>query len=197
MAKKFTQLEIVLATHNSGKIKEFDSALTPLGIKLLFVNDTNIGEPEETGTSFIENAALKAAAASRMTNKPALADDSGLVIRALNGHPGINSKRWAESCGGFSLAFRKLETLLKNIEDKSAYFECALALCWPDGRNKTFVGKVHGHLTFPPRGLNGFGYDPIFEPEGFMQTFGEMGAQQKQTISHRARAIEELVKAYI
>lgn len=197
MTKNFNQLEIVLATHNSGKIKEFDSALTPLGIKLLFVSDINLDEPEETGTSFIENAVLKAAAASRLTNKPALADDSGLVIPALNGHPGINSRRWAESCGGFPSAFIKLESLLKDLQDKSAYFECALALHWPDGKNEVFVGKIHGHLTFPPRGLNGFGYDSIFEPEGFIQTFGEMSAIQKQSFSHRARAIKELVKAYI
>jgi XTP/dITP diphosphohydrolase len=197
MLKSLNQVEIVLATHNSGKVKEFDSALTPLGVKLLLVSDTNIDEPEETGTSFIENAVLKAAAASRLTNHPALADDSGLIIPALEGHPGINSKRWAESCGGFPSAFTKLEFLLKDIHDKSAYFECALALYWPNGRNEVFVGKIHGNLSFPPRGFNGFGYDPIFEPEGFIQTFGEMGAQKKQTISHRARAIEKLVKAYL
>jgi XTP/dITP diphosphohydrolase len=197
MTKSLNQLEIVLATHNSGKIKEFDSALTPLRLKLLSVSDTHLDEPEETGASFIENAVLKAAAASRRTSKPALADDSGLVIPSLNGHPGINSKRWAESCSGFPSAFTKLESLLKGIQDKSAYFECALALYWPDGKNEVFVGKIHGNLTFPPRGLNGFGYDPIFEPEGFIQTFGEMSAQQKQLISHRARAIEELVKAYL
>ncbi|MBL0941283.1 MAG: RdgB/HAM1 family non-canonical purine NTP pyrophosphatase [Alphaproteobacteria bacterium] len=197
MAKNLNQLEIVLATHNRGKIKEFDSALTPLGVKLLFVSDTRIDEVEETGASFIENAVLKAAAASRLTNKPALADDSGLIIPALNGHPGINSKRWAESCGGFTAAFTKLESLLKSVPDKSAYFECALALYGPEGLNKVFVGKIHGNLTFPPRGLNGFGYDSIFMPEGFTQTFGEMDAQQKQTISHRANAIEKLIKAYL
>ena len=189
----FQGSELILATHNQVKIPELRMPLEPFGIKVQSAAALALPEVEETGTTFIDNALIKARHVAKLTNKPSLGDDTGLVIPSLNGKPGLHSGRWAKECGGFHNAWAKLEELLQN-KDKSAYFECAIALVWPDGHSETFFGTIHGHLDFPPRGRDVKNYDPIFVPKGYSQTFAEMSFTEKQRISHRAIAMTKLIK---
>ena len=188
---------LVVASHNKGKVREIEELLVPHGLAVAGAGALGITEPEETGTSFAENAKLKAEAAMEASGLPALADDSGLCVAALDGAPGIYSARWAGEAKDFRLAMRRVEDEMNKSgnPDKRAYFVCALALAAPGATTEVFEGRVHGALTFPPRGDKGFGDDPIFVPEGHRFTFGEMDAAAKHAISHRARAFEKFARA--
>ena len=195
MARSFTEPKLVLATHNPGKVVEIAALLEPFGVEVVSAGELGLAEPEETEATFEGNARLKAHAAARAANLPALSDDSGLAVSGLDGAPGIYSARWAGPGKDFSVAMARVETELGDNPDRSAHFVCALTLAWPDGHDETFVGNVHGALTFPPRGEHGFGYDPIFVAKGHAQTFGEMDPAQKHAMSHRADAFSQLVAA--
>lgn len=183
---------IVLASHNPGKVREIGELLQPFGLKVVSAASLGLPEPEETGLTFAANAELKALAAAIGSKLPALADDSGLVVRALAGAPGIHSARWAGPEKDFGHAMRRIEQALGEEEDRAAAFVCALALAWPDGSCEVFEGRIDGRLVFPPRGEHGFGYDPIFLPDGEAETFGEMEPARKHAMSHRARAFVQL-----
>jgi len=187
---------LVIASHNPGKVREIEDLLRPLGIAVVGAAALGLAEPEEIGHTFAENAALKARAAAAAANLPALADDSGLAVAALEGAPGIYSARWAGPTKDFAIAMRKVEEALKGKQDRRAKFVAALALAWPDGRCAVFEGEVEGTLAWPPRGTKGFGYDPIFVPDGHTITFGEMEPAKKHGMSHRARAFAKLVRAW-
>ena len=198
MARVFNDSELVVATHNAGKAKEIADLLGPYVAKFYTAGDLDLPEPEETEDTFIGNAELKALAAAKASGKPALADDSGLSVAALGGDPGIYSARWAVKDDGsrdFYFAMEKVEEALGEAEDRSAAFICVLSLAWPDGHVETFEGRVDGHLEFPPRGEKGFGYDPIFVPQGYDVTFAEMDPEEKHGISHRADAFKKLVQS--
>ena len=188
-------LKLVAATHNPGKAKELH-ALLDGRFEVLTAGALGIPEPDETETTFVGNALLKARHAADHSGHVALADDSGLSVAALDGAPGIYSARWAGPEKDFALAMGKVEERLSEThsDDKAAWFTCALAVAWPDGPGVVVQGEVHGRLAFPPRGDRGFGYDPIFVPEGHGQTFGEMEPALKDSLSHRTRAFE-LLKA--
>jgi XTP/dITP diphosphohydrolase len=201
---------LVIATHNRGKLWEMQALLAPYGIDAVSAGELGLPEPEETATTFADNAVLKARAAALAAQLPALADDSGLCIDALNGAPGLHSARWAEvEPGGardFAAAIEKVEAALKTAGAAPpfhAHFISALALAWPNGEIDSFEGRVDGTLVFPPRGTKGFGYDPIFLPDGLARTFGEMMMDEKQAIpsdgspalSHRARAFQAFARA--
>ena len=190
---------LVVASHNQGKVREIKALLGPHGIEPVGAGDLGLAEPEETGASFAENAELKARAAAIASKLPALADDSGLSVNALDGAPGIYSARWAGPEKDFGVAMARVEheLLNKGARDFSAKFVCALSLVSPSGETRTFEGEIHGHLTFPPRGQLGFGYDPIFVPQGWDQTFGEIDPHKKNAMSHRARAFEKLLHSGI
>lgn len=183
--------ELVIASHNKGKIAEFKNMLEPLGVTIYSADDLNLPDVEETGCTFAENAQLKAEALSDLTQKPCLADDSGLCVDALNGAPGVYSARYAPN-RNFSLAMDKLLEELQNSSsnDWSAHFSCVLALKTPNQPTRFFEGRIDGKITPNRRGDNGFGYDPIFIPEGFTQTFAEMSSSDKAAVSHRGRAIK-------
>ena len=187
--------QLVVASHNPGKVREIKALLGPHGIEPVGAGDLGLPEPEETGTTFAANAELKACAAALASGHFALADDSGLSLAALDGAPGIYSARWAGPTKDFSIAMTRIERELreKAATDYSAHFTCALSLCSPHGEMQTFIGEVHGHLTFPPRGAHGFGYDPIFSADGMDITFAEMEPRAKHAISHRAKAFEKLL----
>lgn len=185
---------LVVASHNAGKIVEIEELLAPYAIAALGAAALGLPEPEETGQTFEENAALKARAAAEASGLVALADNSGLVVPALGGAPGIYSARWAGPEKNFRLAMARVEREL-GPQDRRAHFVAVLALAWPDGEEALFRGEAHGNLTFPPRGTRGFGYDPIFVPDGYAETFGEMDPALKHQISHRARAFAKLVAA--
>jgi XTP/dITP diphosphohydrolase len=189
---------LVVASHNPGKIAEIAALLAPYGIATVGAAALGLAEPEETGASFEANAALKAEAAAAASGMPALADDSGLVVPALGGVPGIHSARWAGSCRDFRAAMARVARELGE-KDRRAHFVAVLALARPPqdrgGETALFRGEVHGHFEFPPRGTRGFGYDPIFVPDGYAETFGEMDPQLKHRISHRAQAFARLVEA--
>lgn len=187
---------LVAATHNPGKAKEI-AALLDGRFEVVAAGALGLGEPDETETTFVGNAVLKARTAADASGLPALADDSGLSVRALGGAPGIFSARWAGPEKDFALAMRKVEERLEeaHADDRFAWFTCALAVAWPDGPCVAVEGRVEGRLTFPGRGTKGFGYDPIFIPEGYDTTFGEMDPAAKDAISHRARAFEKLKAA--
>ena len=187
---------LVIASHNPGKVREIEDLLRPLGIAVVGAAALGLIEPEETGHTFAENAALKARTAAEAAKLPALADDSGLAVAALDGAPGIYSARWAGPAKDFSFAMRKVEEALQGKADRSAKFVAALALAWPDGRCEVFEGEVDGALVWPPRGAKGFGYDPMFVPAGYAITFGEMEPAKKHEMSHRARAFAKLVAAW-
>ncbi len=189
----FTGGRLVIASHNPGKVREIADLLEPYGASVTSAGELGLPEPDETGASFAENAALKAAAAAATTGLAALADDSGLAVLALGGEPGIYSARWAGPARDFSYAMRKLEKAMAGKADRRACFVCALALAWPDGHVEIFEGVVDGTLVWPPRGNRGFGYDPVFLPNGRSETFGEMGPEEKHEISHRADAFRKLV----
>ncbi len=195
MARRFDGGRLVIASHNPGKVKEIGDLLRPYGAEAIAAGELGLAEPEETGSTFAENAELKALAAARQANLPALADDSGLAVDALDGRPGIRSARWAGPDKDFAVAMRRVEDELGGAAERGARFVCALALAWPDGHCETFEGEVKGSLVWPPRGTRGFGYDPIFVPNGFDLTFGEFGPEAKHAISHRADAFRKLVEA--
>jgi XTP/dITP diphosphohydrolase len=190
---------LIVASHNPGKVREIKALLGPHGIDPVSAKELGLPEPEETGASFAANAELKARAAADAGHHPALADDSGLWVDALDGAPGIYSARWAGPTKDFRVAMTRVEKELleRKARDYSAKFVCALSLAMPHGEIKTFEGEIHGHLTFPPKGLLGFGYDPIFIADGFEQTFGEIDPHVKNAMSHRARAFEKLLHSGI
>ena len=192
MARPFTGDRLVIASHNPGKVEEISALLAPFAIDTVSAAALGIAEPEETGDSFEANAALKAKAAADASGLPAIADDSGLVIPALGGAPGIYSARWAGPAQDFRFAMGRVHRELGD-QDRSARFVAVLALAWPDGDLELFRGEVAGKLVWPPRGERGFGYDPIFVPEGGVATFGEIDPAQKHRISHRARAFAKVV----
>ncbi|MFC7049778.1 RdgB/HAM1 family non-canonical purine NTP pyrophosphatase [Emcibacter nanhaiensis] len=207
MARKFREHKLVVASHNPGKVREISELLHPFGVEVYSAEELNLTEPEETGATFLENAELKARSAASESGLVALADDSGLVVPPLGGIPGIYSARYAvrpdtgerDFDYGMEKLTRELED--KHIEKRSAHFSCALSLAWPpseeepEGHAESFEGRVYGTLVWPPRGENGFGYDPIFEADGYHQTFGEMDPEEKHDISHRADAFRKLIKA--
>ncbi len=192
---------LVIATHNKGKVREINDLLAPFGVSVKSALDMDLPEPEETENSFIGNALLKARAAASVSGMTALADDSGLEVFALGSEPGIYSARWAENPQtkerDFAYAMNKVKNRLETLKtsDYSARFVCVLALVSPDGEEQVFEGEVRGHLEFPPRGENGFGYDPIFVANGESITFGEMDAAKKHKMSHRADAFKKLVNS--
>jgi len=194
-ARRFTGGRLVVATHNPGKLVEIAELLSPFGVAVLGAAALGLREPDETGASFEANAELKARAAAEASNLPALADDSGLVVPALGGAPGIYSARWAGAERDFGRAMARVERDLAGKRDRRAHFVAALALAWPDAHTETFGGEVHGTLTWPPRGERGFGYDPMFVPAGETLTFGEMEPATKHAMSHRAQAFRKLVVA--
>ncbi|MGY8985045.1 MAG: RdgB/HAM1 family non-canonical purine NTP pyrophosphatase [Sphingomonadales bacterium] len=194
MARQFSGDKIVVASHNAGKVKEIGELLNQLKVDPISAGDLNLPEPEETGLTFIENSELKALASALGSNLPSLADDSGLVVPSLGGYPGIYSARWAGPKKDFKLAMKKVMEELGG-KDRSAFFVCALSLAWPDGHTETFEGKVHGSLIWPMRGKKGFGYDPIFKPNGFEVSFAEMDPLKKHAMSHRANAFKLLLGA--
>lgn len=192
---------LVIATHNRGKLAEITALLSPLGIAVVSAASLGLPEPAETEDSFAGNALLKAEAAASGSGLPALADDSGLCVAALGGAPGVHTADWAETGAGrdWMLAMQKVENRLQDLgpgASRAARFHSALALAFPDGRHFIFEGEVDGHLVWPPRGSNGFGYDPMFVPDGHRQTFGEMDPAEKHAMSHRARAFEKLLAAW-
>ncbi len=197
---------IVAATHNAGKLREIAELLAPHRVEVVGAAALSLAEPEETGETFRDNAALKAEAAARATGEPALADDSGLCVAALGDAPGIYSARWAGESKDFAAAMARVERELLAAgapRPWRGHFVSALALAWPDGRTETFEGRIDGDLVFPPRGTAGFGYDPIFKPDGHDRTFGEMTSEEKHgvpvdgslALSHRARAFQTFAKA--
>jgi XTP/dITP diphosphohydrolase len=198
---------LVIATHNPGKLLEMRGLLAPYGVEAVSAGERGLAEPEETGTTFRENARIKAGAAAQASGVPAFADDSGLVVEALDGAPGIYSARWAGPDKDFSSAMQKVENELaaRGAADPSqrrAHFISALCVAWPDGHVEDFEGRVDGTLVWPPRGDKGFGYDPMFLPDGYAKTFGEMNGHEKHGmppfgvgLSHRARAFIKLAEA--
>ncbi|MDF1631626.1 RdgB/HAM1 family non-canonical purine NTP pyrophosphatase [Mycoplana sp. MJR14] len=208
--RKLDTRTIVVASHNAGKIREIRDLIGPLGFTAKSAADLNFVEPDETGTTFEENAAIKALASAKAAGMPALSDDSGLVIDALGGAPGVYTANWAEKDDGsrdFAMAMGKVEKALSEKgasapADRTARFVSVLCLAWPDGHTEIFRGEIEGTVVWPPRGSQGFGYDPIFQPEGHGVTFGEMRAEEKhgwkpgqaQALSHRARAFKRFVE---
>ena len=195
MARLCKEPKLVLATHNPGKVVEIAALVKPFGIEVVSAGELDLPEPEETETTFEGNARLKAHAAAKASGLPALADDSGLSVGALDGAPGIYSARWAGPTKDFGIAMDRVRAELGDNPSRDAMFICALTLAWPDGHDETFLGTITGALTFPAKGEHGFGYDPIFVPTGFSQTFGEMDPAKKHAMSHRAHAFEQLVAA--
>ena len=197
MARRFAGKTLVVASHNPGKVVEINDLLSQFSVNTISASSLDLDEPEETGKTFVENALLKAEAAAMAANLPALADDSGLVVDALGGRPGIYSARWARPAKDFGAAMQRVESelVLAGNHDRSAHFVCVLALAWPDGHAETFEGRVYGALVWPGRGDKGFGYDPVFVPDGFDITFGEMEPQRKHDMSHRSVAFTRLVDA--
>lgn len=193
--RKVTTGRLVIASHNPGKVSEIAELLAPFGVQVVSAGELGLPEPKETGKTFVENAELKALAAARATGLAALADDSGLSVEALGGDPGIFSARWAGPAKDFGYAMKRIEKALEGKDDRAAHFVCALSLAWPDGHVESFEGFVHGSLVWPPRGSRGFGYDPMFLPNGQAETFGEMEPEAKHAISHRAEAFRLLVDA--
>ena len=191
---------LIIATHNPGKLREIEELVAPFGIDVVSAGELGLPEPEETGASFAENAAIKARAAVEGSGHAALADDSGLAIEALGGRPGIHSARWAGPGKDFAAAMARAQRELvkasqeTGTENRRAAFVCALCLAYPDGREEVFEGRIEGRLVWPPRGTRGFGYDPMFQAEGHEVTFGEMEPAEKHKISHRARAFAKLVR---
>jgi XTP/dITP diphosphohydrolase len=194
---------LVIATHNAGKLKEIAALLAPYGLECMSAGALGLPEPEETGTTFVENALIKARAAAQAAQLPALADDSGLSVTALGGRPGVYTADWAERQRfegppgrDWYMAMGKVEGLLAeqgDDVDRSAWFSCVLAIAWPDGETAVYDGRINGTLTWPPRGTLGFGYDPVFVPQGRVLTFAEIDPAEKHRISHRADAFAKLV----
>lgn len=201
MARKLTG-PVVIATHNPGKLREMRELLAPYGIEAQSAGELGLGEPEETGKTFAANARIKAEAAAKATGKVAFADDSGLVVEALGGEPGIHSARWAGPDKDFRGAMNRIQTLLvekgaKEPAQRRCHFIAALCLAWPDGHTEEFEGRVDGVVAWPPRGEKGFGYDPLFLPDGFDITFGEMAAEEKHGLPPRGKALSHRARAFI
>jgi XTP/dITP diphosphohydrolase len=199
MHRRLTRGErIVLASHNQGKVREVGALLAPRGIAVVSAGELGLPEPAETEDSFLGNACIKALAAARAAGMPAIADDSGFSVAALNGDPGVRTADWAMQPDGsrdYAKAMAEVARLAApHAADRSAWFTCALVLGWPDGHTEGFEGKVHGTWVHPPRGARGFGYDPIFVPAGHAETFGEMDPALKHRISHRAAAFAQLAE---
>jgi XTP/dITP diphosphohydrolase len=213
--RKLEAGKLVIASHNAGKVREIRELLGPYGIEPVSAAELDLPEPDEIGTTFIDNADLKARAAADLSGLPALADDSGICVEALGDRPGIFSARWAmadpsvspEASPGEVNGERDFNRAMQRVRDelealgpeasRNAHFVCALALCWPDGHCEWFEGRVDGTIAWPPRGTNGFGYDPIFVPAGGEQTFGEIEPDAKHAMSHRADAFRKLVAALL
>ena len=196
--RKLAPGKLVIASHNPGKVREIKALLGPFGVEPVSAADLDLPEPEETGVTFVANAELKALQAADLSGLPALADDSGLCVEALNGDPGIFSARWAGESKDFAVAMQRVEDKLAALPPETgrdAHFVCALALAWPDGHVEWFEGRVDGVLVWPPRGDKGFGYDPVFVPHGHDLTCGEMEPEAKHAMSHRADAFRQLVAA--
>lgn len=194
-ARQLKENTIVIASHNSGKVAEFAHLLKPWRVECVSAQELMLPEPVENGTTFADNAILKARAAAYESQLPALADDSGLSVNALGGFPGIYSARWAGPARDFQMAMEKVERKLLHHSDRRASFICTLALAWPDEKLEVFEGQIEGTVIWPPRGTRGFGYDPMFVATGMQQTFGEIHPEIKQTDSHRSRAFFKLAKA--
>ncbi len=197
--RKFTGDQLVVATHNAGKLEEMQALLAPFGVKITSNADYGLPEPEETEDTFVGNARIKAHAAAQATGLPAVADDSGISVDALDGAPGVYTADWAETPDGrdFVMAMTKTHDALeaKNAPyPRKAQFNCTLVLAWPDGHDEVFSGIMPGQVVWPMRGTNGHGYDPIFQPDGYAQTCGEMDRWEKNKISHRGLAVAALVK---
>ncbi len=197
MARIFREKRLVIASHNRGKVREIAHLLRPFDVDGVPAASLGLEEPEENGKSFAENARIKAVAAASAGGMPALADDSGLVVPALSGDPGIRSARWAGPERDFFQAMAEVERRLSqgDGDDRMAHFTSALCIAWPDGHVEAFAGRVDGRLVWPPRGDNGFGYDPMFVAAGRRMTFGEMDPKDKHAISHRADAFRKLADA--
>ena len=193
MTRCFECGRLLIASHNSGKVAEFAALLHPFDADITSAVEIGLPEPIEDGHSFTANAIIKARAATNAAGRPALADDSGLAVAALDGQPGIHSARWAGPKKDFHAAMARVEAALGDNPDRTARFVCALALAWPEGDLAVFEGAVNGVLIWPPRGARGFGYDPMFLPDGEAETFGEMDPVRKGAISHRADAFARLV----
>ena len=203
MTRSIGSGSLVIATHNAGKLKEISALLAPYGVKCISAGSLGLPEPPETGTTFVQNALLKARAAAEASGLPALADDSGLSVDALDGRPGVYTADWAERQHfegepgrDWYMAMGKVEGMLQQKGadvDRSCAFHCVLALAWPDGEQAVYEGTAPGTLTWPPRGEMGFGYDPVFVPKGRDQTFAEIAPEEKHAISHRADAFAKLV----
>ena len=208
--RKLDTKTIVVASHNAGKIREIEDLIGPFGFSAKSAAELKFEEPDETGTTFEENAAIKALASAKASGLPALSDDSGLVVDALDGAPGVYTANWAEKEDGtrdFAMAMEKVEVALADkgataAKDRTARFVSVLCLAWPDGHTELFRGEVEGQVVWPPRGDKGFGYDPVFQPDGYATTFGEMSAEEKHgwkpgdatALSHRARAFKIFVE---
>ncbi len=200
--RKLERGKLVIATHNAGKLKEMRALLAPYGIDAVSAGELGLPEPEENGTTFAENALLKAHAAAQASGLPALADDSGLCVAALDNAPGVYTADWAERMPyegpagrDWYMAMGKVEGKLAEMgpdTDRSAYFISTLALVWPDGEEAVFEGRAQGRLIWPPRGTMGFGYDPVFVPAGYEQSFAELQPTEKLSINHRTKAFEKL-----
>lgn len=196
--RKFSGDRLLVATHNNGKLEEIADLLAPFGVVLSSNADHGLPEPEETETTFVGNARIKAHAAATATGLPALADDSGITVDGLNGAPGVYTADWAETPQGrdFTLAMKRTWSELEAISapyPRLAQFRCTLVLAWPDGHDEVFEGIMHGQVVWPMRGDQGHGYDPIFQPDGYDQTFGQMDRWEKNMISHRADAFRKLI----
>ncbi|WP_372610278.1 RdgB/HAM1 family non-canonical purine NTP pyrophosphatase [Aquicoccus sp.] len=197
--RRFEGSELVIATHNNGKLREISALLEPFGVRVSSASEHGLEEPEETEDTFAGNARIKAHFAARGTGLPALSDDSGLMVTALDGAPGVYTADWAETSQGrdFPMAMKKVWTLLENENaplPRKAAFVCTLCLAWPDGHDEVFEGRVEGQVVWPMRGENGFGFDPMFLPDGEEETFGEMDPERKHAMSHRADAFRQLVQ---
>ncbi len=199
MSRRFREASLVVATHNRGKLEEIRALIAPFGVEVVSAGELGLPEPDETETTFVGNARIKARAAVAATGKPVLADDSGITIDALDGAPGVYTADWAQVPGGrdFHKAMRETWAKLEAIAaptPRRAQFRCTLVLAWPDGHDEVFEGVVPGQVVWPMRGAEGHGYDPIFQPDGYGLTFGEMDAAEKNRISHRAVAFRKLVE---
>ncbi|WP_044006192.1 RdgB/HAM1 family non-canonical purine NTP pyrophosphatase [Jannaschia sp. CCS1] len=201
MMRRFTGDQLLIATHNQGKLDEMRHLLQPFGIRVSGAADHDLPEPDETETTFVGNARIKAHAAAKATGLPALSDDSGIEIDALGGAPGVYTADWAETPDGrdFVMAMERAHRELEAVgasHPRTARFCCTLVLAWPDGHDEVFPGVMEGQVVWPMRGEQGHGYDPVFQPNGYDLTFGEMDRWEKNKISHRARAVEQLVEIF-
>jgi XTP/dITP diphosphohydrolase len=201
MARQLTG-RVVIATHNPGKLIEMRDLLAPYGVEAVSAGELGLPEPEETGTTFAENARIKAEAAAQAAQMPAFADDSGLAVEALGGAPGIHSARWGGPQKDFAGAMQKVEAALQQRqatrpEQRRAQFVSALCVAWPDGHVEEVEARVDGSLIWPPRGTKGFGYDPMFLPQGFAQTFGEMDSEDKHGLPPRGRGLSHRARAFL